>query len=359
MKTVLFLIPTLTGGGAERVIVTLLRHLDRSRFQLTLAVVDSRQAVFRGDVPDDVEFIDLGCTRVRQALPKIIRLIWRRRPDVVFSTLGHLNLALAMLRPLLPRQTRHVARETIVLSHNLPSLSWPSAWAFAYRHFYGRVDRLICQSDDMRTDLVDGFGFPATRAVLIHNPVDVPRIQMLARQAIGMDAAWSSAPLRLVAAGRLHPQKGFDVLIEALARLDRSDWRLLLLGEGESRGELENLARKSGIAGRIDFAGFKPNPYPYFAHAHAFVLSSRYEGLPNVILEALACATPVIASPAPGGVRTLLQDVPGCRIAQDMSAAALAAELAAFMPGVSVPEAVLAPYAIAPILAAYERELLA
>ena len=86
----LFLIPSLRGGGAERVIVTLLRHMNRSLFRLGLAVVDMREAVYRDDVPEDVEFIDLGCTRVRYALPKIMRLIWRRRPDVVFSTLGHL-----------------------------------------------------------------------------------------------------------------------------------------------------------------------------------------------------------------------------------------------------------------------------
>src|SRR5215831_17623412 len=99
---VLFLIPTLTGGGAERVIVTILRHLDRGRFLPILAVVNTRDAAFMDDVPADVEFIDLRCRRVRYALPKLLKLIRQRRPDVVLSTLGYLNLALAILRPLLP-----------------------------------------------------------------------------------------------------------------------------------------------------------------------------------------------------------------------------------------------------------------
>src|SRR5262252_8321176 len=91
----LFLIPTLTGGGAERVIVTIIRHLDRSRFAPILAVVTTRNAAFIDDVPPDVEFIDLRSARVRYVLPRLLKLIWKRRPDVVFSTLGHLNLALA------------------------------------------------------------------------------------------------------------------------------------------------------------------------------------------------------------------------------------------------------------------------
>src|SRR5438874_636849 len=101
------MIPTLAGGGSERVLVTLLRHLDRTLFIPTLVVIDTRNAVFLNDVPSDVTLIDLGCTRVRYALPKLLRLIWRRRPDVVLSTLGQLNLALAILRPLLPNRVRY------------------------------------------------------------------------------------------------------------------------------------------------------------------------------------------------------------------------------------------------------------
>ena len=97
-RSVLFLIPTLNGGGAERVIVTLLKSIDRSRFRLTLGVVDMRKAAFRNDLPADVECIELGATRLRYALSRIVALIWKRRPDVVFSTLGHLNLVLSIIR---------------------------------------------------------------------------------------------------------------------------------------------------------------------------------------------------------------------------------------------------------------------
>ena len=114
-RRVLFLIPTLAGGGAERVAVTLLNHLDRSKFDLSLAVLDTRGAVFLDQLPPDVTFLDLRASRVRYALPKIVRVIRQAQPHVVFSTLGHLNLALSIVRPFLPRQTAYVARETAIV----------------------------------------------------------------------------------------------------------------------------------------------------------------------------------------------------------------------------------------------------
>ena len=160
-RRVLLLIPSLRGGGAERVVVTLLRYLDRSQFQLALAVVDLRESAYRADVPPDVELIDLQCTRVRYALLKIVGLIWRRRPDVVLSTLGHLNLALAMLRPLLPNGVRYIGREASIVSEALSGYTHPHLWGWAYRRFYPRFDVVVCQSVDMREDLIDHFGFPS------------------------------------------------------------------------------------------------------------------------------------------------------------------------------------------------------
>ena len=132
-RHVLFLIPTLNGGGAERVIVTLLKHLDRRRFRLTLGVVDMHQAVFGDDIPADVECINLGASRVRYALPRIVTLIRKRRPNVVFTTLGHLNLALSMVRPLLPNGVRCIARETAIISQTLQAYTYPSVWKMLYR----------------------------------------------------------------------------------------------------------------------------------------------------------------------------------------------------------------------------------
>ncbi|HEX5818288.1 MAG TPA: glycosyltransferase [Gemmatimonadales bacterium] len=330
--SVCFVVPSLHGGGAERVVLTLLRHLDRTRFRLLLAVLDGRDPAYPGDVPDDVEVIDLGCRRVRRALPAIVRLVRTRRPDVVFSVIGHLNLAMALLRPLLPRTTKLVARETVVVTEVLADSPWRGLVAQAYRRLYRRFDRVVCQSQDMRDDLVTHHGVPMEQTVVIHNPVDLERIAQLAAAPLppADEAAFSELGVHLVAAGRLTHQKGFDLLIEAIARCADPRFRLTVLGDGPLRAELESLARARGLSAVVRFAGFQGNPYPYFRRADAFVLSSRFEGLPNVVLEALACGTPVIATPAPGGTHELLAGRPGCAIADAVSSEALARTLGTY-----------------------------
>lgn len=363
LRRVLFLIPTLTGGGAERVLVTLLRHLDRSKFKLALAIVDMHGAVFGDDVPADVELIDLQCSRVRYALPKIVRLIWQRRPDVVFSTLGHLNLALAMFRPLLPNGVRYIGQEVCVVSENLSEYAHPRLWRWAYRRFYPRFDVVVCLSVHMREELISRFGFPPGKAVIIHNPVDIERIRCLAAEVISTDyeppASHADAAPHLVAAGRMSHEKGFDLLIEAFALCHDRRPRLMLLGEGPLRPALEQLAQQRGVADRVRFVGFQKNPYPFFAQADAFVLSSRSEGFPNVVLEALACGTPVIATPAPGGVAEIAELAGGVLLASSVDAESLSVAIKRFIGGErSIGSITLTPLHVDKVIDQYQSLLI-
>ncbi|MGH8590179.1 MAG: glycosyltransferase [Gammaproteobacteria bacterium] len=360
---ILFLIPSLGAGGSERIIVTLLRHLDRARFRIALAAVDMREAGYRVDAPEDVEFIDLQSTRVRYALLKIMRLIWRRRPDVVLSTLGHLNLALAILRPLLPNGVRYIGRESCVVSEVLSEYTHRRLWGWAYRRFYPRFDAVVCQSVDMRDDLIGHFAFPPAKTVIIHNPVDIERIRRLAAEVSSRGhepPVWhsESAP-HLVAAGRLLRQKGFDLLIEAFALCDGRRPRLTVLGEGPLRPALEQLAKHRGVADRVRFVGFQENPYPFFVRADAFVLSSRYEGLPNVVLEALACGTPVIAVPCPGGVTEIAELAGGVLLASAVDAKALSIAIERFISAEGrIGSITMAPFHVNRIVAQYQKLLM-
>src|SRR5688500_4656372 len=136
MRSLLFIAPSLGGGGAERVMLTVLRYLDRSNFKLTLAVVDGRGATYLQELAPDVEYVDLGFTRVRYAAPALLRLIWERLPVVVLSIVGRLFLSLALVMPFLPRGTLLIPRELSVLDHALQDNFVAPAFRVASRRVY-------------------------------------------------------------------------------------------------------------------------------------------------------------------------------------------------------------------------------
>lgn len=329
-KKVCFLIPSLRGGGAERVIVTLLNYLDTSKFELVLVVLDTRNSVYLNNVPDVVRLIDLRVKRVRYALVRIFKILHKERPDIVFSTLGHLNLAIGLLRPFLPNSAVYIARESNTVSEVLINSEKNFVWYLAYKFLYRSFDAVVCQSRDMYKDLVANFGLPSKRLLIINNPVDLKKVRVLSKKKIKY--AFNNDVINIVAAGRLTHQKGFDILLNAAALIGNENFKISILGEGEEEVNLKKLAKSLNISSRINFIGFVNNPYPYFSQADLFVLSSRYEGFPNVVLEALACGTPVIATPCPGGINEILPCIKGCKIAEDISAKALANKIERYNP---------------------------
>jgi len=324
MKKVFFIIPTLTQGGAERVIVTLLKFLDRTKFKATIMVVNMNEEVYSEEIPEEVDIIDLQCKRVRTAIPKIIFNLWRHKPDIVMSTLGHLNIAIAMTRIFMPFGIKFIARETIVVSEKLSRGKFQKLWKLLHRIFYPTFDKIICQSEDMMKDLSYILG-SEKNLVLINNPVDCLRIQNLARlydQSVE-EYYNDNNYIYLVAAGRLIEQKGFEMLIEAIASIDYPKIRLAILGHGPLEIKLIKLIEHYKLQGQVNLLGYQKNPYIWISRADAFVLSSYYEGFPNVVLEALSCSTPVISTPAPGGTKEILESIDGCYLSNEISATSI------------------------------------
>ena len=356
-RKVLFIVPNLRGGGAERVITTLLRHLNTKLFHLVIAVVDMKESVYREDIPDYVEVIDLKCNRVRYALPKIIALIIRRKPNIVFSTLGHLNVALALIRPFLSNKITYIARETIIVSYGILKYGNPKLWSILYRKIYSNFDCIVCQSIGMQTDLIENFGISETKTKVINNPVDVERVKKLASQDFEQQYSFNHK-CTFVSVGRLVPQKGFDILIKAIALVKNPKIEVFLLGEGPLREELELLALSEGVSKQINFVGFQENPYQWIAKADAFILSSRFEGFPNVVLEALACGTPIISTPEPGGVKEILTDIDRCIIADAIDAESLSRAILFWLEGQRKKISLDYKYSIKNILSQYESLLL-
>ncbi len=331
MKKVFFIIPTLTQGGAERVIVTLLKFLDKSKFKATIMVVNMNEEVYSEEIPEEVDIIDLKCNRVRTAIPKIIFNLWRHKPNIVMSTLGHLNIAIAMSRIFMPFGIKFIARETIVVSEKLSRVNFQKLWKLLHRIFYPTFDKIICQSEDMMKDISHILG-SEKNLVLINNPVDFKSIHNLSMlydhsvEKYYKDRSYTY----LIAAGRLINQKGFEMLIEAVALTSNPKIRLAILGHGSLEKKLLSLIEHYKLQDQVTLLGYQKNPYTWISRANAFVLSSYYEGFPNVVLEALSCGTPVISTPAPGGTKEILESIEGCYLSREISATSLMKVISAF-----------------------------
>ncbi|WP_262030987.1 glycosyltransferase [Microvirga sp. Mcv34] len=321
---ILFFLPSLAAGGAERVILTLLKNLSRDRFEVSLAVINQKGAVLASELPSDIGIYDLDTGRLRFALTRAAKLIWKLKPDIVFSTIDYLNVALGSTRHFWPKQTAFVARPAILFSAELKTRRRPFVWQMLHRFAVCRADLVVFQSRAMEEDYRRALGWRGEGAVVIHNPLDVDLIRSRARHVT--DTGFDPDSFNLVAAGRLEDQKGFDVAIEAVGLCRNENVVLTILGEGRLRDSLERLIKERNLQDRVRLLGYTPNPYPFFAQADAFLLSSRFEGFPNVVLEALSCGTPVIATPV-AGLRSTLSNVPDCHVAVDHSASALAREI--------------------------------
>lgn len=347
---VLFVVPTLAAGGAERVFATLLRHVDTVRFDVRLVVFSTARAMFLDQIPAAVEVIDLGTPRVRQGLPRFLALLHRIRPAAVISTLEHLNQALCASRPFWPKGVRHVVRLT-----NVRQLDFWKCRTAA-RVLYPSADGLVFQSQAMRQAYESRLNYRHPNGVVIENPLDGAWVRRRAEEPAA-PTGYEPGGVNLVAVGRYEPVKGFDLLAEALART-AADFRLTILGDGPDRAAFEALIDRLGLRPRVRLVGYQANPYPYLAEADGFVLSSRSEGFPNVVLEALACGTPVVATPV-AGLEGFLAGVPGCQVAREVSVEALAEALDRFAaaPRVRAPAEAVAPFEAAAVARRYEAFL--
>jgi len=297
----------LTMGGAERMMVNILNHFSGNKDDVHL-IIFKNIGTLKELLNENITIHDLGDLSVKKGMPKCLKEIYSIKPSIVFSGIGHVNIALAPFLPFMKRllpQTRWISRETNIVSLQNQEEKYPKFFNFLYNKTYKNFDVIIAQSKDMKDDLELNFPSTSSKICLINNPIDIEKVKKLSDEII--DFTFSSSSINLISVGTLRYRKRHDLLLKALTLLPKI-YTLTIVGSGEEEKNLKAFTRSLGMESRVNFEGHQTNPYPYMKQSNLFVLTSEHEGFPNVLLEANSLGIPVVAFACPGGITEIIEE---------------------------------------------------
>jgi glycosyltransferase involved in cell wall biosynthesis len=333
--TVSIFLPSLSGGGAERAMLNLAHGIAGCGYAVDLVLAQATGPYLR-EVGPAIRLVDLKAARVLTSLPGLMRYLRREQPVALISALNYANVVALWARRLVGTPQRVLVNEQNTLSRSARNSARHRQRLVPHlvKRFYPWADYVVGNSHGVVDDLSQVTGLPRTRIQMLYNPIITPEVRAKVRAPL--DHPWFAAgqPPVLLAVGRLTKQKDFPTLIRAFAEVhQKRPARLLILGEGTDRPALESLVRELGLDDVVALPGFVDNPYAYMSRAGLYVLSSGWEGLPTVLVEALYCGPPVVATDCPSGPREILADGRYGRLVPVGDVAALAYAIEAGLAG--------------------------
>jgi glycosyltransferase involved in cell wall biosynthesis len=315
-QRVCFVIPSLAGGGAERVAVQVLNALDPQRWERSM-FLHQRVGPFLADVSPDILLESADATSRGARWLALRRFIRKTRPDVVVAFLSYWSSLTATRSAGVGAKVVFAIGTPVGAFLSDGDYRWSGSWnrrvfAMVMRTACALADRIIATSKGVADDLIASFGGAPSRIRIVNNPVDVLEIAAGAREPLdSVDEARWRRPV-IVAAGRLAEAKNYPLLIEAFAILRRQTAAtLFILGSGDEESRLRSLIAAHGLADSVHLCGFRRNPWSYVARADVFALTSRYEGFGNVLVEAMACGVPVVATRSAGTLEVITSGADG------------------------------------------------
>ncbi|HBI00305.1 MAG TPA: glycosyl transferase [Flavobacterium sp.] len=308
-KKITFYLSHLYQGGAENVMVIVANEMAKQGHVIDF-VLAKAEGAFIHRLSSSVNLVDLNLPNPYFAVFGLIKYLRVAQPDVIISSL-HLNNICAVLAKKFSgvKKTRVLIRVANVISVKRVSFWKKRLERLALSVFYPWADKIIAVSKNVALDLNSFLGIPNKKILVIYSPSITP--EMMAASHEPVDHAWfqSNYPPVVLGVGRQTVVKDYATLLKAFALASKEkDMRLLLLGDGPERLALEELVKELGIENKVEIKGFVDNPFNYMRNAAVMVLPSLWEGLPNVLIEALACGCPIISTDSPGGVREILKD---------------------------------------------------
>lgn len=299
-KKVCFIIPSLGGGGAERVAFNLLNNLSLDKFDLSIIIVYKNKGDYLKDLRKEVKRIFLEKDKIRYSIPCLYKILKKESPDIVINFSFELLIIIGIFLIPFFKSIYFINRQINILSMQNFSFFKKLLLKKAYKNF----DKVITQSKDMTEDLLKNIDILKEKILEINNPVDTNKIENLSIENINIEFDKNSKNLLCV--GRLVHQKGFDLIIQIMSLINDKNIKLYILGEGEEKENLSNIIKKLNLEERVFLLGKKLNPYVYMKNADLLILSSKYEGFPNVLIEAGACGLYSICNNCPGGINEII-----------------------------------------------------
>lgn len=308
MRLAIFM-PSFGDGGVERMLVNLAGGLARLGMRVDF-LTRRRDEAYLDLLDPAVRLVETGRSGVFDVQPFMLRYLREARPEFILCGKDRAGRAALLARRISGVPFQLVMRPGTTVSERVAKRGALKRWR-AYRLIrgtYRAAAAVVGNSEGVVADIAAIAHLPAERLHLIRNPVVTPELNARAAEPLAYPWFAEGAPPVILGLGGLRTQKGFDVLLAAFARLRQTrPCRLLILGEGRLRGALEERATALGVVDDFALPGFDPNPYRYLARAGLFVLSSRWEGSPNALTEALAMGCPVVSTDCPSGPREILQ----------------------------------------------------
>lgn len=297
------LLPDLGGGGAERVAVTLANGFAR-RGHIVELVLMRPEGVLRDLVHRDVRIVDLKAPRIRQVPTRFAAYLRENKPDGVLAFMWPLTVAAVLARIIARSPARLVLSDHSTLGRQYPGKRVQQAIRWTVRRFYPHAVARTTVSEGATADLASLSGLASDQFEVLSNPLDLPPLPLARSDEV--EGQWGGDGRRILSLGSLKPEKDQTQLLRAFARMPAGD-RLMIVGEGAERRQLESLTKELGIADRVVMPGFRIDPWPFLASADLFVLSSRFEGLPLVLVEALHAGLRIVSTDCPSGPREILE----------------------------------------------------
>jgi glycosyltransferase involved in cell wall biosynthesis len=297
---------SLGGGGAEQAMVTLMNAFVDKGYTVDLVLCKSGGTLQR-QLSDSVKVINLHAKNLYFCLPRLMVFLKSRKPRVMLTTLDLASIIALIARRMTSVQTRIIIRVANTVSVQKRNWIKKKIEYILLSCIYPWADKIIAVSQSVADDLVKYINLQPEHVDYIYNPVITPRMMTMANEPLAHPWFKPGQPPVILGVGRLTRQKNFDKLLLALAQIrEVRSSRLLILGEGEQRENLQSWTSRLKLTDEVSMPGFVDNPFPYMKNAAVFVLSSSWEGLPAVLIQALACGCPVVSTDCPSGPNEIL-----------------------------------------------------